>query len=73
MMGTIHPIFEHKPFDPAVCDAMGLAFDGAWQKLLVAGTALAAPGYADTTREASPRDAHHRFGQDWRERRDPPS
>jgi hypothetical protein len=52
MMGTIHPIFEHKPFDPAVCDAMGLAFDGAWQKLLVSGTALAAPGYADTTREA---------------------
>jgi hypothetical protein len=51
-MGTVHPLFEHKPFDPAVCDAMGLAFDGAWQKLLVSGTYLASSVYADATRDA---------------------
>ena len=31
---------------------MGLAFDTAWQRLLVSGTDLAASWYADTTREA---------------------
>jgi hypothetical protein len=51
-MATVHPLFEHKPFDPAVCDAMGLAFDSAWQKLLVSGTHLASSIYADVTREA---------------------
>jgi len=51
-MATVHPLFEHKPFDPAVCDAMGLAFDSAWQKLLVSGTHLASSVYAAATREA---------------------
>jgi hypothetical protein len=57
IMATIRPLFEQKPFDPDVCDAMGLAFDSAWQKLLVSGTHLASSAYADTTREA--RHAHH--------------
>ena len=51
-MGTVHPFGEHQPFDPATCDAMGLAFDNAWQKLLVSGTHLAGSWYADATREA---------------------
>jgi hypothetical protein len=51
-MGTVHPFKEGQPFDPATCDAMGLAFDSAWQKLLVSGTHLAASWYADATREA---------------------
>jgi hypothetical protein len=51
-MATVHPLFEHRPFGPVVCDAMGLAFDSAWQKLLVSGTHLASSAYADATREA---------------------
>jgi hypothetical protein len=51
-MANIHPLFEHKPFEPAVCDAMGLAFDSAWQKLLALGPHLASSVYADATREA---------------------
>jgi hypothetical protein len=51
-MGTIHPFKDAQPFDPATCDAMGLAFDTAWQKLLVSGTHLASSAYADATREA---------------------
>jgi hypothetical protein len=51
-MGTVHSLFEQQPFDPAVCDAMGLAFDTAWQKLLVSGTRLASSAYAGATREA---------------------
>jgi hypothetical protein len=31
---------------------MGLAFESAWQKLLVSGTHLASSAYADATREA---------------------
>ena len=52
MMGTVHPFAEHKPFDPEAAAAMGLAFDAAWQKLLVRGTHLAAPWHAEATREA---------------------
>ena len=51
-MGTVLPFAEYKPFDPQISDAMGLAFDTAWQKLLVSGSALASSGYADATREA---------------------
>jgi hypothetical protein len=51
-MGTVHPFKDGQPFDPATCDAMGLAFESAWQKLLVSGTHLAASRYADATREA---------------------
>ena len=51
-MGTVHPFAKLQPFDPTTCDAMGLAFDSAWQKLLVSGTHLASSGYADATREA---------------------
>jgi hypothetical protein len=51
-MGTVHPFKEGQPFDNTTCDAMGLAFDSAWQKLLVSGTYLASFGYADATREA---------------------
>jgi hypothetical protein len=39
-MGTVLPFPEHKPFDPATCDAMGAAFESAWQRLLAAGTDL---------------------------------
>ena len=51
-MGTVLPFAERKPFDPDTCDAMGAAFESAWQRLLVAGTDLAASSYADATREA---------------------
>jgi hypothetical protein len=51
-MGTVHPFKEHQSFDPATCDAMGLAFNAAWQKLLLSGTHLASSVYADATREA---------------------
>jgi hypothetical protein len=49
---TVLPFAEHKLFDPPACDAMGLAFDSGWQKLLVSDTHLAASRYADATREA---------------------
>jgi hypothetical protein len=51
-MGTIHPFKEGQPFDAATCEAMGLAFNTAWQKLLLSGTHLASSVYADATREA---------------------
>ncbi len=51
-MGTVHPFKEHQQFDPATCEAMGLAFDTAWQKLLASGSHLASSVYADPTREA---------------------
>jgi hypothetical protein len=51
-MGTVHPFAAHKPFDPQIAEAMGLAFDAAWQKLLVSGSELASSAYAEATREA---------------------
>jgi hypothetical protein len=51
-LATIHPVFERQPFDPAVCDAMALAFDSAWQELLVSESHLASSAYTDATREA---------------------
>jgi hypothetical protein len=51
-MGTAHPFKQGQPFDPATCDAMGLAFNTAWQEVLVSGTRLASSDYADATREA---------------------
>jgi hypothetical protein len=51
-MGTAHPFKQGQPFDPATCDAMGLAFNTAWQEVLASGTRLASSGYADATREA---------------------
>jgi predicted ABC-type transport system involved in lysophospholipase L1 biosynthesis ATPase subunit len=51
-MGTVLPSTQHESFDSAVADAMGLAFDTAWQKLLVSGTVLASSGYAEATRGA---------------------
>ena len=40
-MGTVLPFAERKPFDPDTCDAMGAAFESAWQRLLGSGTDLA--------------------------------
>jgi hypothetical protein len=51
-MAAIHPFAQAQLFPPTTCDAMGLAFDSAWQRLLVSGSHLASPGYADATREA---------------------
>ena len=51
-MGTIHPFMDAQPFDPATCDAMGLAFNTACQKVLVSGSHLASSRYADAIREA---------------------
>jgi hypothetical protein len=51
-VGTVHPFKEGQPFDNRTCEAMGLAFDAAWQNLLVSGTHLASSAYADATREA---------------------
>jgi hypothetical protein len=51
-MGTIHSFARLQPFDPITRDAMGLAFDTAWQEWLVSGTHLASSAYAATTRKA---------------------
>ena len=51
-MGSVHPFAKHQPYDPATCNAMGLAFNTAWQKLLMSGSSLAYSRYADATREA---------------------
>jgi hypothetical protein len=51
-MSTIHPFKEGQPFDHQTCEAMGLAFDTAWQQLLASGTRLASSTYAEATREA---------------------
>ena len=51
-MGSIHPIAKQRIFAPATCEALGVAFETAWQKLLVSGSALASSRYADATREA---------------------
>jgi hypothetical protein len=51
-MGTIHPFARLQPFDPITCDAMGLAFEGAWQELLMSSTGLVSSANADATREA---------------------
>jgi hypothetical protein len=50
-MGTIRPFKEGQPFDHQTCEVMGLAFDTAWQKLLVSGTHLVSPAFAETTRK----------------------
>jgi hypothetical protein len=39
-------------FEPATCKSLGVAFEAAWQKLLVSDSALASSSYADATREA---------------------
>jgi hypothetical protein len=51
-MGRVDPFAVNQLFDPATCKSLGLAFDTAWQTLLVSGRALASSGYADATREA---------------------
>jgi hypothetical protein len=51
-MGSINSFAKLQPFNPITCNAMGLAFDNAWQKLMVSGTHLTSSGYADATREA---------------------
>ena len=51
-MGRVDPFAANQLFDPATCKALGLAFDTAWQKLLVSGSALASSGCADVTRDA---------------------
>jgi hypothetical protein len=51
-MGSIHPIAKQKIFEPGTCEALGVAFEAAWQRLLVSGSALASLRYADATREA---------------------
>lgn len=51
-MGAVQAFLSGRPFNAATCDAMGLAFDSAWQKLLMSGTHLASSAYADATREA---------------------
>jgi hypothetical protein len=48
----IHPLEPARPFDAAACDAMGVAFDSAWQELLMSRSRLASSAYADATREA---------------------
>jgi hypothetical protein len=51
-MGQVDPFAARQLFDRATCQSLSLAFDTAWQKLLLSGTALASSGYADATREA---------------------
>jgi len=48
----VDPFAVNQLFDRATCKSLGLAFDTAWQTLLVSGSALASSGYADATREA---------------------
>ena len=40
-----------KPFDPAVADNLGRAFDAAWERLEAARSAYAQPPQAEKTRE----------------------
>jgi hypothetical protein len=52
MASAANPLpISQQPFDAATSDAMGLAFDNAWDKLLLSGSALARPECADATRE----------------------
>ena len=53
------PMAQLQPFDSITCDAMGLAFDAAWQKLLISGTHLASPVYA----KRGERDVNRRRGE----------
>jgi hypothetical protein len=51
-MGQVDPFASRQLFYPDTCKSLSLAFDTAWQKLLLSGSALASSGYADATREA---------------------
>jgi hypothetical protein len=52
-MGTVHPFAgQRRSFDPDTLQIMGVAFDSAWYKLLVSGSALTASFRAEHTREA---------------------
>jgi hypothetical protein len=51
-VGAVQAFLSGRPFNAATCDAMGLAFDRAWQNLLVSGAHLASSDYEDATREA---------------------
>jgi hypothetical protein len=52
-MGNAHPFASvRSSFDPDTLQIMGVAFDSAWYKLLVSGSALAASWRAEHTREA---------------------
>jgi len=43
---------KFEPFDPATAEAMSLAFDRAWQVILVRGHETAASAHTERTREA---------------------
>jgi hypothetical protein len=43
---------EFNSFDPDIAAAMGLAFDTAWQRLIVSGSDLVSSFRAEKTREA---------------------
>jgi hypothetical protein len=52
-MGNTHPFASvRSSFDPETLQIMGVAFDSAWYKLLVSGSALTASWRAEHTREA---------------------
>ncbi len=51
-MRTVIPIEVLRPFDPETARIMGLAFETAWERLLVVGSALVASFNADGAREA---------------------
>jgi hypothetical protein len=52
-MGNAHPFVSvRSSFDPDTLQIMGVAFDSAWYKLLVSGSALTASWRAEHTREA---------------------
>ena len=50
-MPTVVAFDRYAPFEPETANAMGLAFDTAWQALLVSSSPLVSPDYADQTRE----------------------
>jgi hypothetical protein len=50
-MGTVLPFAEHEPFDPVIAETMGVAFNPAWQALMVCGGELVASLRAEDTRE----------------------
>jgi hypothetical protein len=51
-MGSAHPTPQFQPFDPEAAKIMRLAFDTAWQSLIVSGSDLVASFWAEATREA---------------------
>ena len=50
-MTSIRVFAQHRPFEPEAAEAMGAAFDAAWQSLIVQKSELTSAGRREATRE----------------------